>query len=92
MCCLGVLCIVAGYEWHDIPGGDLTHKMCDAGTDYIENDLALDTTLELPREIHEACYYMNDGTFKNGDEQKFGIEELRSYSFLEIANWLEPRL
>lgn len=90
MCCLGVLCDVAGFDWHDIPGEE-DHQMCDAGTDFIEEKKILNE-LGLSPEVHEACFSMNDGTFKLGAKQKFDLKELRSYSFLEIADWLETHL
>jgi hypothetical protein len=90
-CCLGVLCDVAGYAWHQDNAYD-DHFKCAAGEDWIQND-AEAKKLGLPDNIQKACYSMNDGTF--GDRFNMGkwdLTDSRPYSFTEIADWLEKHL
>jgi hypothetical protein len=82
MCCLGVLCDVAGYEW--LPSGDGDYLCCDAGTYSIENEQER-LALGLEDDIQEISYSMNDGRFGTK-------EEYRVYSFAEIADFLEKNL
>ncbi len=87
-CCLGVLCDVVGYEWHQ-PTEDHNFK-CVVGEDYFENTDYLDE-IDLPKQVHDDCYSMNDGTFKENDLTRLNIEN-RRYTFGEIADWLERNL
>lgn len=88
MCCLGVLCDVAGYKWKSWDG-DPNFKICSAGRLFIEKE-KVRIKLGLPNEIHEVCYSLNDGTIPN-DNSKYNIPH-RRHSFKEIADWLEENL
>lgn len=91
MCCLGVLCDIAGYEWRQVENvDDNNHYSCVAGIDYIENEAFLDE-LGLSKEIHEACYSINDGTLRLAYAAEWGVEK-RAHTFTEIADWLEKQL
>jgi hypothetical protein len=92
MCCLGVLCDVAGYEWESF-SEESNHLRCAAGEDYFERDEEREK-LGLNEETHRLCYCMNDGTFGSNTEKtaKAAGVELRRHSFAEIADFLEKNL
>ena len=87
MCCLGVLCDVAGLKWRPEESDVL---QCDAGSGYIERPEFLEG-FGLSQNIHDLAYSLNDGTTPARLKNKFPSIDLDQdpQTFAEIADILE---